>query len=43
MPPKGASKVIVTLPHPLTPSKVIVDCYKRVFVAVSELEVSLYG
>jgi hypothetical protein len=36
IPPKGASKVIVALPRPLTLSEAIVDCYKRISVAISE-------
>jgi hypothetical protein len=41
IPPKRASKVLVALPRPLTASEAMVDCYKRVFVVVSELEASL--
>jgi hypothetical protein len=32
----------VALPRPLTASEAMVDCYKRVFIAVSELEASFY-
>jgi hypothetical protein len=42
IPPKRASKVLVALPRRLIASEAMVDCYKRVFIAVSELEASFY-